>query len=52
MPVASRNRIFQIAVTALLLAVATINFTATLDRRAEAPINDAFERALITYAVV
>ena len=52
MPVAGGNRIFKIAVTALLLAVATINFTATLDRKAEAPINDAFERALITYAVV
>lgn len=52
MPFASPNRIFQIALTVLLLAVAAINFTATLDKQAEAPINDAFERALITYGVV
>jgi hypothetical protein len=52
MPASSPNRIFQITVTVALLAVAAINFTATLDRKAEAPINDAFERALITYAVV
>lgn len=52
MSFASPNRLLQIAVTVLLLAVAAINFTATLDKKAEAPISNAFERALITYGVV
>lgn len=47
-----RRRLFQIAATVLLLVVVVVNFTATLDRRAEAPIGQAFERALITYGVV
>lgn len=43
---------YRVAVTLLLLAVVAINFTATLDRQAEAPVGEAFERALITYGVV
>lgn len=52
MPFTKRNRYFKIVMTAIIFAIATINFTATLDKRAEEPIGEAFERALITYGVV
>lgn len=47
-----RKTSYRVAVTLLLLAVTAINFTATLDRQAQAPVGEAFERALITYGVV
>lgn len=52
MELSQKKRLVQVSVTLLLLAVTAINFSATLDKQAEAPIGEAFERALITYGVV
>ncbi|MFK7865094.1 MAG: hypothetical protein AB8B95_12815 [Pseudohongiellaceae bacterium] len=52
MQLSQKKRLQQICITVLLLAVTAINFSAVLDKQAEAPIGDAFERALITYGVV
>lgn len=38
--------------TVLLVAVVLLGFTQQLDQRAGKPVDDAFERALVTFAVV
>lgn len=47
-----RIKTLQFLLSAFLLTVLVLNFTGTVDRQAKTPIDNAFNRALITYGVV
>ncbi len=46
------SRVLRLLLSALLIAVLVVNFTETIDRQADAPLDTAFKRALFTYGVV
>lgn len=47
-----RIKTLQFLLSAFLLTILVLNFTGTIDRQAKTPIDNAFNRALITYGVV